>query len=260
MLRLSEMQAWIQWWLDIVPTHKAMFIFFQLPEAIAFYQMWFLKCVSGAVATASLKTSDNCKSLSQTSWINMLRMELSNWSLPGGCFALTALSLQATSPMIAFSATLLAWMGIFTPKQFPTSNYETNASPHFISVSWHLFFVCLVVFLPCLCFLLILSNRGVYLIFEPTDFSLASLLIFYLLFLHTGQKRALKLELAKTSLKKSKSLCHTHPLDSITTTLPYLLYTTWLANPNISCIHIPHIFPHALWSWAKGHSSIRSQW
>lgn len=209
MLRLSEMQAWIQWWLDIVPTHKAMFIFFQLPEAIAFYQMWFLKCVSGAVATASLKTSDNCKSLSQTSWINMLRMELSNWSLPGGCFALTALSLQATSPMIAFSATLLAWMGIFTPNQFPTSNYETNASPHFISVSWHLFFVCLVVFLPCLCFLLILINRGVYLIFEPTDFSLASLLIFYLLFLHTGQKKSTETWTCKNILKEvQKPLPH----------------------------------------------------
>lgn len=209
MLRLSEMQAWIQWWLDIVPTHKAMFIFFQLPEAIAFYQMWFLKCVSGAVATASLKTSDNCKSLSQTSWINMLRMELSNWSLPGGCFALTALSLQATSPMIAFSATLLAWMGIFIPNQFPTSNYETNASPHFISVSWHLFFVCLVVFLPCLCFLLILINRGVYLIFEPTDFSLASLLIFYLLFLHTGQKKSTETWTCKNILKEvQKPLPH----------------------------------------------------
>lgn len=203
------MQAWIQWWLDIVPTHKAMFIFFQLPEAIAFYQMWFLKCVSGAVATASLKTSDNCKSLSQTSWINMLRMELSNWSLPGGCFALTALSLQATSPMIAFSATLLAWMGIFIPNQFPTSNYETNASPHFISVSWHLFFVCLVVFLPCLCFLLILINRGVYLIFEPTDFSLASLLIFYLLFLHTGQKKSTETWTCKNILKEvQKPLPH----------------------------------------------------
>lgn len=209
MLRLSEMQAWIQWWLDIVPTHKAMFIFFQLPEAIASYQMWFLKCVSGAVATASLKTSDNCKSLSQTSWINMLRMELSNWSLPGGCFALTALSLQATSPMIAFSATLLAWMGIFIPNQFPTSNYETNASPHFISVSWHLFFVCLVVFLPCLCFLLILINRGVYLIFEPTDFSLASLLIFYLLFLHTGQKKSTETWTCKNILKEvQKPLPH----------------------------------------------------
>lgn len=199
------------------------------------------------IASESLETSKKCKCFPETYWINTMGLELSSLSPRGG---LDAHSLQSAPKGLSQLLLFLCVKGDVHQSQLHTSDSDPDTAPHLITVSFPAFF------LSCLRFLLILVHICVYLIFEPTCVLLASPLIFYYLCAQ-GKGRGLKLELTKTSLKKSQNLTHTRLLDFVTTALPYSLYTTWLADLNISCIHVPHTFHQALWSWAKSHSSIR---
>lgn len=113
-------------------------------------------------------------------------LTLWGWGSPGGS---DAHSLQSASRQLS------QWLlfqppcvkGDIHPSQLHTSNSEHDTVPHLIIVSCPLCF-----FLPCLCCLLDLVHRYVYLIFEPTDFLLASSLIFYLLSLFLGQRESTK--------------------------------------------------------------------
>ena len=145
------------------------------------------------IASESLETSEKCKSFPEIYWINTPGLELSNLSPLGGS---DAYSLQSAPKGLSQLLLFLCVKGDVQQSPLHTSDSDPEAVPHLMTVSYPTFF------LSCLCFLLVLVHICVYLIFEPTCVFLASPLILYYLCAQ-GKGRVLKLELTKTSLRKS---------------------------------------------------------
>lgn len=199
---------------------------------------------------------------------NLLNQTLRGWgsaiciltSPPGGS---EPRSLQSLSRQLANDClfSILVWTETFTQVS-STLNSEPGTVPHLITVFW-----------PGIGNLLVFSSgsgpqKCLSYLWANWFLFLIGFLIHILFVIAVFGAKGLywNLEFTETSLKKSKSIIHTHLLGSITTAWTHSLCTICLDNQNISSIHLPHTFPQAVdlrqAAWpcsASVNSSVREQ-